>query len=285
MEPFLQITSGAAGPLLSTVEERFITFLLVFVRCIALISSAPVFNSRSVPGMVKAIIAVGMAVVLEAALPAQEYKFVGVLRLVLLGIGEALIGLMLGFAAHILFQSLTLAGEVIGQQAGFAIVTALDPTTDQDAALVGQILMMLGTLILLAVNGHLLLLRIVADTFWAVPPGSIAGIAALRDASQAATGPMSGTDKIPGFYDFGVRIAAPIVVALIAMTLANGIMAKTAPQVNIMVIGFALRILIGLFVLIFSLPMICILIKEYMMEGYPNWAYTIISWLRTGPTG
>ena len=284
MEPFLQITSGDAGPQLVAVEERFITFLLVFVRCIALIASAPVFNSRAIPGIVKAAIALGTAVVLEASLPAQIYEFVGILGFLLLVAGEALIGLMLGFAAHLLFQALTLAGEIMGQQAGFAIVTALDPTTDQNAALMAQILMLLGTLIFLLVDGHLLLLRIVADTFWTVPPGSIVGVAALGDASQAATAPMAGTDKSPGFYEFGVRIAAPVVVALVAMTLANGIMAKTAPQVNIMVIGFALRILIGLFVLILSLPMICILIKEHMDE-YPNWAHTITSWLQVGPVG
>lgn len=283
MEPFLQIVSGPGGEALVPVtDERFITFFLVFVRCASLVGTAPVLSSQSIPRTVKAFIALGTAVVLEASLPAQRYEFSGLLGFVLLVAGEALIGLMLGFVAQILFQSLAFAGEIMGQQAGFAIVTALDPTTEQQSALVGMIMTLLGTLIFLVINGHLLLLRTLADTFQLVPPGSVFSLAAFRNASLATIRPMAGADGIPGFYEFGIKLAGPVIVALIATTLAEAVIAKTVPQVNIMVIGFGIRIMLGLLVMILSLPMVCLLIRSHMIL-YPDWAGAIVSALRVEP--
>ena len=283
MEPFLQITTGPGGEtVLAAAEERFITFLLVFVRCIALIVSMPVFNARTIPVIVKVLIALGISVVVEASIPVQEYDFSGAFDLVLLAAGELMIGLMLGFIGQILFQSVALAGEVIGQQAGFAIVTALDPSTNQDSALIAQILMLIATFVFLVANGHQVVLLALADTFRYVPPGGLAGIAALGDAARTTTLPMAGVEDAPGFFDFAMRLAAPLVVALITTTLAEAVMAKMVPQVNIMILGFAIRIVLGLFMLLLTIPMGCWLIRIHIMQ-YPDWARTMTTWLRAEP--
>lgn len=283
MEPFLQIVGGPAGEgLVPGTEERFVTFLLVFVRCASLVASAPVIGSRYIPRTVKVMIALGTAVVLEASLPAQPYQFSGLLDFVLLVAGEALIGLMLGFVGQILFQSIAFAGEIMGQQTGFAIATVHDPTTEQDSALVAQMMLLIATLIFLVINGHQLLLLSVADTFRLVPPGGAFSLAALENASLGTIAPMAGAFRLPGFFESGIKIAGPVIIALITTTLAEAIIAKTVPQVNIMVLGFGIRILLGLFIMILSFPMVCYLIRAHLML-YPDWARTMISWLRVAP--
>ncbi len=261
------------------MEGRLLTFFLVFVRCIALITSAPILNSRSVDRLVKGGLALGISLIVEAALPAHQYNIVNYMSLILLVCGEMLIGFMMGFTAQILYQSVGLAGEVIGQQAGFAIATALDPATEQDSALMEQIMLMIATLIILVSNMHLAFLQILAETFRVVPPGSVVGLNGLGKAGETIAATLSGAGRIPGFYEFSVRLAAPTVIALIALNVADGIMAKTSPQVNIMVIGFALRLVFGLFVLIITMPTMCLLIHDYL-DRYPDWARTVMSWLR-----
>jgi len=279
LEPFLQISQGPGGPVLSTLEGRLLTFFLIFVRCIALIASAPILNSRSVDRLVKGGLALGISLVVEAALPAQQYTIVNYVSLILLVFGEMLIGFMMGFTAQIFYQAVGLAGEVIGQQAGFAIATALDPATEQDSALMEQVLLMITTLVILVSNMHLAILQILAETFRVVPPGSVVGLNGLGKAGETIAATMSGAGRIPGFFEFAVRLAAPAVIALIALNVADGIMAKTSPQVNIMVIGFALRLVCGLFILIVTMPTICLLIHDYLAL-YPHWARTVMSWLR-----
>ncbi len=283
MEPFLQITAGPGGEtVLSAMEERFITFILIFMRCIALISTMPVFGSRTVPVMVKVLIALGISVVVEAAIPVQEYVFSGTFDFILLVAGELMIGTMLGFIGQILFQAVALAGEVMGQQSGFAIVTALDPSTNQDSALVAQILMLLATFVFLVSNGHQVVLLSLADTFRYVPPGGLAGIAELGDASRSAIQPMAGVKEAPGFFDFAIQLSGPLVVALITTTLAEAVMAKMVPQVNIMVLGFAIRIILGLFMMVLVIPVSCWLIRLHIMQ-YPVWARTMTTWLGAEP--
>lgn len=171
--------------------------------------------------------------------------------------GECLIGFIIGLMARLIFTALEMAGELMGFQMGFAIVNVIDPQTSSQVPIIGQFQTILGTLIFLSINAHHQFLTALAGSFELVPPLRVALSGELMSKVVRLTGDM---------FILAFKIGAPVIVALFITNMAMSIIAKTIPQINILIVGFPLTISVGLLVMGLSLPLFVYLMQR-VFEG------------------
>ena len=152
----------------------------------------------------------------------------GLPDLAILVAGEVAIGAVIGFLARLMLLAFEMAGEIVAIQMGFGIAAVFDPLGGHRSSLVGRWLWLAGTALFLTLGGHHLLLRAFGTSLTALPPGrgfpvDQAAEIVFRASADAIASPL--------------RIAAPIVGALLLATLGLGILARTVPQMNVFVVG------------------------------------------------
>ncbi|MBV1894102.1 MAG: flagellar biosynthetic protein FliR [Ilumatobacteraceae bacterium] len=222
-----------------------IGFSFALVRTTAWISVCPPFNSPSVPKRVR----VGLATAISFVLAPQLGESISSLALgsfVLSLLAQALAGLALGFAVLMLFSAIQAAGDLIDLQIGFSLGQVLDPLSGSTAAPIGRFYQLLAITILFAVNGHVLVVRGYLRSVEAVPLGRI-DIAAL--ASQLV-------DMLTMFMIAALEIGLPVLAALFATEVALGLLGKAAPQLNILMLGFAAKSFVAILLLGMTLAML-----------------------------
>jgi flagellar biosynthesis protein FliR len=228
-------------------------FTLALVRTTAWVVVSPPFNSPSVPRRVRVALATAIAFVLaprigeavEAAnggAPAalELGPFIGAL------LAQALAGLALGFAVMMLFAAIQSAGDLMDFQVGFSLGEVIDPLSGTSAAPIGRFHQLIGLTILFAINGHVLIVSGFIRSVEAVPLGR------LDLAVLAAE--LSGL--LMAFMIATVEIGLPVLAALFAAEVALGLLGKAAPQLNILVIGFAAKTIVALLLLGLTLAML-----------------------------
>ena len=228
---------------LAQSQEHFLVFLLTLVRVSAILVFAPIFGSVVVPVQAKVGLSLIIAAMLSLALPVPVSPVaLGLGFLVAVG-GEVLLGMAVGFTATLIFEAVQVAGEMAGVQMGFGIVNVIDPMTSARISLVGQFNFVLAVLLFLAVGGHRMIVEAIGQSLRVIPPG------------QLGLGSVVGQHFVDVFGEMlviAVKLAAPILVSLLLASFAEGIIARTVPQINIFIVGFGIRIAFGLFVLMLS---------------------------------
>jgi flagellar biosynthetic protein FliR len=162
------------------------------------------------------------------------------IELLLLILKEVIVGLIIGFFANIIFYGIQMAGQIIGIQIGFGIINIIDPYSNIQISLVGQLYYLVALLIFLAIDGHHFLLRALVFSYEQVPLASAvfpAGLTAKVNLLSALV------------FDIALRVAAPMLTTLFITDVALGFMARVAPQMNVFIVGFPLKIGLGLLVL------------------------------------
>ena len=232
---------------IGTIQDQLWLLLFVMVRIGAALLAAPLFGIRAVPVQVRVIFAGAMAVFILNWLPVRvPEEMLGVETLVAL-VGEAVIGLMLGFTLQLAFAAPLLAGEQIAGGMGMAIATAVDPNSGSQSGVVGQMLGIMLTLIFLAIGGHLLWLRLVVESYALFPPGSDwdIGAQAWRVASFASQA-----------FATALVIALPITLVLLLVQMVTGVISRSAPSLNLFALGLPASVLAGIAALIASTPLL-----------------------------
>jgi flagellar biosynthetic protein FliR len=212
-----------------------VRFALLLVRPGALVMTALVFGGRYVPPMVKVGLT-GMLALLLAPLVEVPTTF-DPIGIVVLMLRELVVGLSLAFGVRMIVAAAEMAGGLIGFQAGFSVAAIVDPQSGVRNNVVSALYGTLALFTFLAVDGHHILLRALAESYQVLPlgPGGI-----------AETIPDLVTRVIGIIFLIGTRLAAPVVVVLLMMELSLGLLARAAPALNLMVVGFPLRVMIGL---------------------------------------
>ena len=217
------------------VLERF---GMLLVRPGMVVMLAPAFGGTHIPVPVKVgltvLIAVGLlpAVVVPRDLPELTLSIV-VAR-------EAVIGLSLGFALRALIAGAEFAGHLTGQQIGFSYGATIDPQSGVRNNMLATLYASLATLGFLAINGHHAVLRALAQSYEALPIGGGALNASI----------VSSVREILGLvFIVGARLAAPVIVVLLILEVIIGLISRTSPALGFMVIGYPLRLIIGLMLL------------------------------------
>jgi len=237
-------------------QAQFETYLLVAVRIMGMFSVMPIFSGQQVPVLLR----VGLSVIMTFAIGSVVTPMADSLPLGPLAAGviaQGVIGIVFGFVASLVFTGIQFAGQIIDTQIGFAIANIINPTTQQQVTIIGELELALGTLLYLITNGHHALLQGMAGSFTLLPlPYVDPHIVVASDVVHFFTEAL--------FLVF--RIGAPVAVTLVVVNIALAFMARVAPQMNVFVIGFPLQIAIGLIMLIVSLPLMGFVLPQVFAE-------------------
>ena len=216
-----------------------------FVRVLALFGAMPVLAQRSVPARLRVALAFLIALCAQASLPAMPViPLDSALALIVL-LQQLLIGLTLGFAARIVFSAVEFAGEIIGLQMGLNFAGFFDPATGGQATAVSRFLGVSVSWLFIVINGHLLLIAAVVQSFEAFPVGP-EPFAFLRAVQPQVWG--------AEIFRLGLWIALPLVAMLLFTNMVLGIIARVAQQMNIFAIGFPITVSVGLIGVLLTLP-------------------------------
>ena len=233
-------------------------FLYPFIRILALFSSAPLLSHASVPLGVRIGLALLCTIIIAptlAAAPAvSPFSGAGVLLIV----QQLLVGVALGFSLQVVFAAVELAGDMIGLQMGLSFASFIDPQSNEQVPLVGSLLGMLLLLLFCALDGHLLLLGALADSFRSLPVG-IDGLHWLDWKRLVDTGAL--------VFAFGLQIALPVIAALILANLALGVLTRAAPQLNIFAVGFPVTLMVGMLALLLGMPNLMPALSSVLERG------------------
>jgi flagellar biosynthetic protein FliR len=231
-------------------------FFLVFLRLGAIVVFLPVFSSKTLPLLFKVglTFAASFLIFPILALPVVGSE----INPVAFGISiaaEILLGLMIGFIFKIILGGFQMAGQLAGYQMGMALANVMDPSTSEQVPLLAQFNNLLALMILLILNAHHFFIQAVIESFRLLPPlGMNLNHAVFRDMIYLAG----------DLFVIAIKVGAPVVVALLLVSVAFGLVARTVPQMNVFIVAMPLKIMIGLIFVGLSLPFIV----EYMGHLY-----------------
>ncbi len=224
--------------------EHLVLGVLVMTRMSALLMSMPSVGV-GVPKRIRAFLAITLtALVLPpvaSETPIQNLPQIdNLVELAIAIVREGLIGLLIGATVQLIITGLQMGGEMITSTGGMQLGDAVDPTTSSSMPSVARLVGLLVTAVMLLVGGHRILLGVLLDSFHAVPPGHVVFHDSMMDlvVGQLSAGMASG-----------VRIAAPVIAALLLSNLVTGLISRTLPQINVLAIGLSINALAMLVVL------------------------------------
>jgi len=217
------------------------SLLLPFLRVAALFSSAPLLSHRAIPQRVRLAAALAIAVCVAssgASVPPSSSQLIGA------AVEQILVGLAIGFAMQLVFAGVSLAGDLAGMQMGLGFATVFDPQAQGQEPVLGAYMQTAALLVFLAIDGHLVLVGSVAESFRDLPPGAlIARLDGMAFAKAGAT-----------VFATGLQIALPVLAGLLLVNISLAMVARVAPQLNLFSIGFPSTLLAGMGLLIVTAP-------------------------------
>jgi flagellar biosynthetic protein FliR len=215
-----------------------------FVRIGACLMVAPVFGAQYVPRRIRVLLAGGIALLL-APLSAQPTTALLSGNGITITLQQVLIGAAIGFALQLVFDAMAMGGQLLANGMGLGFAFNIDPLRGVSTPALGQLFIVLGTLLFLSMNGHLALLQLLADSFRLLP---VEGNG-LEHASWRSLADWGGS-----LFSGALRIALPGMTALIVVNLAFGIVSRAAPSLNLFAVGLPVTLVVGLAIVLFSLP-------------------------------
>lgn len=238
-------------------------FLLVLTRISGIFLVSPFFGSINIPVKIRVGTAFFISIVVFPVVDMQGAPVLPnrVEQYAALVVTELLIGWMIGFIGYILFSAVNIGGQLIDMQVGFATISVLDPTSGQQVPLVGSFLYNLCILIFLASNGHYIILSALVESFTALPP-----LAAHFDGRIVQL----MVDITGGIFATGLKLALPVLFAILLTNVGLGVLARTMPQMNIFVVGIPAQIIIGIFVIGIMLPFYALFLDVIFNGLYGN---------------
>lgn len=234
------------------------SLLWPLTRILGAIAASPLFGHPSFKPTGKVLLGVMLAMIIAPVIPAvpaaDPLSMAGLLIL----LQEFLIGVAMGFSMRIVFAAVEMAGEIASATMGLGFASVFDPLTRGRSAAVSQFLVLIATLAFMAVNGHLVLLEALGESFVTMP------ISATPASSNFALQLVKWASTI---FSVGLQLSLPIVAALLITNVALGILTRAAPQLNIFGIGFPVSLGVGLILISQTLPYLSIPLQNLFNQG------------------
>ena len=245
------------------INAWIVAFFFPLARILGVVVASPPFSNQALNTRARLILGLAITFAVAPALPAigilDPASGYGILILA----QQMLIGLAMGFSMRLVFSAIDLSGALISNQMGLGFATAYDPQSASDTAVVSEFLGLLGLLVFLSINGHLMVIATLGKSFADLP---IAGAAISHDSwiNIANAGAVVFTS--------GVFLSLPVVVALLITNIALGILTRAAPQLNLFAIGFPITLTVGFGVLILALNHLAPLLQHFYDVGFGTMA-------------
>jgi flagellar biosynthetic protein FliR len=242
------------------LQTWIIGLLWPLTRILGVITVAPILGDTAVPNQVKLGFGVMLTLIIVPTLPAlpqfEIFSFQGLLIL----IQQLIIGLAIGFSMRLVFAAVQMAGQLIGMSMGLGFASFFDPQSQGQSTAVSQFLMLLAMLVFLSLDGHLMMVSAIANSFVTMPI-SVNGLG-INPMKMVMWGEM--------IFSSGLLLAMPVVAALLVTNMALGVLTRTAPQLNLFGIGFPITLSIGILVLALSLQGMLSPIEQLIQSGISN---------------
>ncbi len=215
-----------------------------FVRIGSCFMLAPAFGASSVPARVRVVLAGAVTLLVAPLVTIPDVTPLSA-EGALITIQQIIIGAALGFSLQILFDAVSLGGEMLGNSMGLSLAFNLDPQSGASTPTVSQLYSILVTLVFLVLDGHLALIRMLVDGFHTLPIGTT---------GLGASGMWSVVNWGSELFSGALAVALPGVTALLVTNLAFGVVSRAAPTLSIFSVGLPLSLVLGLLVILVSLP-------------------------------
>lgn len=250
-------------------EQQIFTFFFVFTRVASILLFLPIFGDRTVPSTVKVLFSVALAWVCfpilwnrGAVVSPQVYQTnAGILY----SMGQELvIGAIIGYAARWVFEAVQFSGQVIGISMGFSMASTLDPSSESQNIALAELKYILTVMLFLALNGHHLYLSTIIESFRHVPLGAMHWFNKELDVIKFLTAMTSEIVII------ALKLASPIIAVILLVNITFGLASRAVPQMNVFAVSFGANIIVGLFVVLVSLPAFTNLVTSLFDDFTPD---------------
>lgn len=221
------------------------TFLFPLSRVLALFAMAPIFSNMVMRGRLRLMLGLAVGFALAPALPPMPVTPAGSWTGLFILAQQMLIGLLLGIVLRIIFAAIDLTGELIGLQMGLSFAMFYDPQGGGQTPVMAEFIGLLATLLFLAMNGHLLMISVLAESFHLLP------VTLQPIATQSFSALLAWSATL---FSSGLLLSLPIIAALLISNIAMGVLARVAPQLNLFAVGFPVTMAAGYFVLLLAMP-------------------------------
>ena len=228
----------------SELNAFIAAFLFPLARTLALLAAAPPFNNATLPTRVRLLL--GLAITMAIAPGIERFPAIdpasgsGLLVLA----EQMLIGYAMGFSMRLVFSAVDLAGNILSTQMGLGFATSYDPQNTSQTPVVSEMIGFLTLLMFMSIDGHLMVISTLTQSFRAIPIGTLPGSSSWANLANAVT----------VVFSSGMLLALPVIVALLITNAALGVLGRVAPQLNLIAIGFPITITLGFSALYVSMP-------------------------------
>ena len=256
--------------------STFLTYILVLLRCGCVVLFAPFFSSEVFSSTIRLYLAMTFALLLipfAARSSVVAGQALDMQQLFFLAGQEFAVGMSIAYLGSLIFTGVQMAGEIAGQQIGFSMASVMDPQSGIEVPMLGFINMNLTIMMFLTVKLHLVLLYIIAKSYEYVGIGAM-----LPEVNYNNPVLSMGLVQATALIKLGVQMAAPIMTIMLMNSVVEGFVTKTMPQMNIQVFGMPLRVVLGLSVLMFVYPAICMALVPH------DWTFNLVE-MPDGPIG
>lgn len=234
-------------------------YLWPFFRIGAMLMAMPLIGTKTVPKQVRLGFALVLTLIIAPLVPAVPQVDPLSIEAIFIIFQQILIGVAMGFVLHLVFAVFLVAAQVISMQMGLGFAMMIDPQSGTSVPVLGQFFSIVVTLVFLSLNGHLLLIEMLANSFYTLPISS-SGIS--TDGFWRIA--LWGQEVFSG----AVLVALPAIAALLFVTLTLGVMTRAAPQFNIFAVGIPISLIWGLMIIYVILPGLIEQIDDMFMSGF-----------------
>lgn len=235
------------------------SFIWPLIRISAMFVAIPLFSLRAVPARVRLVLSLAITLIIMPLLPASPVVEIFSYQGFLVAVAQVMIGITAGFIMQLVFSALLFAGQGVALSMGLGFASMVDPQNGQQVPVIAQFYVMASTLVFLSVDGHLLLIKMLLDSFNSLPVG-IEGV--TKDNIWTI---LSWSSRM---FAGGLLLTMPIIVSLLLVNISLGVATRVAPQLNIFSVGFPVTLMLGLLLVWLTLPDVLEQFTGSLAEAY-----------------
>ena len=233
-------------------------FVFPMMRISAMFVSMPVFSTHTIPAQIRVILSGTLAFIVMPLLPPlpqiEMMSYAGIM----IGIPQVAIGLTTGFVLQMVFAAVVFAGQGVAYGMGLGFASMVDPQNGQQVPVIAQIYMILATLLFLSLDGHLLLIKLLMDSFTSLPMGQIFDLNNIWSI-------IAWSGRI---FSDGLLLSMPVIISLLLVNVVFGVASKSAPQLQIFSVGFPITLMLGILLIWITIPNFLELLPDMFDDSY-----------------
>jgi flagellar biosynthesis protein FliR len=241
------------------LEQQLLLWMLAMVRPGAAFLAAPMFSAPQVPVQLRVILALAIGIPATAisgiAIPADGIVSLNGLALI---VPEVIAGVAMGFAVQIGYSAALLGGEAISNAMGLGFAAMTNPMGGPPSPAVSQFLSVIAIFLFLGLDGHLLLIRALVESYTVLPPGKF----------WLSADAINGLVQFGGLaFSAGLAIALPVGAAMVMVQLVMAVIARSTPTLNLFAVGLPATLLGGLVLMALAVPVMADLVGDALSAG------------------